>query len=402
MSGGALDGIRVIDLTTVVVGPTATLYLADYGADVIKVEAPAGDLLRTLGGKSASGELSGKFMHFNRNKRSIVLDLKQKQGLAALYRLLDTADVFIANVRPAALERLGLGAQSLRERYGRLIVCNLMGFGQGGRYRDRPAYDTIIQGMAGVADCNRRAGGEARYVPMVFADHVVGLIAAQCIMAALLQRERTGEGQVLEVPMFENMAAFVLAEHMGGLTFVPRRGGSGDLRVLDPMGKPVRTKDGYVCVSANTDAQAFALFDVIGRPELKSDPRFSSVKARLANVRAYFDVRAESFQTKTTAEWLRILAQADIPAGPMHTLESLVEDEHLADAGFFREVDHPAEGRIVDMHFPNRFSAGGRDDYLPAPLKGGDSIAILREIGYNDNVIEEMVKSKATIGGRRP
>jgi crotonobetainyl-CoA:carnitine CoA-transferase CaiB-like acyl-CoA transferase len=276
-----------------------------------------------------------------------------------------------------------------------------MGFGQGGRYRDQPAYDTIIQGMAGVADCNRRAAGEARYVPMVFADHVVGLIAAQCIMAALLQRERTGEGQALEVPMFENMAAFVLAEHMGGLTFVPPRGGSGDLRLLDPMGKPVRTKDGYVCVSANTDAQAFALFDVIGRPELKSDPHFSSVKARLANVRAYFDMRAESFQKRTTAEWLEILAQADIPAGPMHTLESLVGDEHLADTGFFREVDHPVEGRIVEMQFPNRFSAGGRGDYLPAPLKGGDSVAILREIGYDDNAIEEMVESKATITGHR-
>jgi crotonobetainyl-CoA:carnitine CoA-transferase CaiB-like acyl-CoA transferase len=401
MSGGALTGIRVVDLTTVVVGPTATLYLADYGADVIKVEAPAGDLLRTLGGKSASGELSGKFMHFNRNKRSIVLDLKQKPGLAALHRLLDTADVFIANVRPAALERLGLGAQALRERHGRLIVCNLMGFGQAGRYRDRPAYDTIIQGMSGVADCNRRAGGEARYVPMVFADHVVGLIATQCIMAALIQRGRTGEGQSIEVPMFENMAAFVLAEHMGDLTFVPPRGGSGDLRVLDPMGKPVRTRDGYVCISANTDTQAFALFDVIGRPELKSDPRFSSVKARLANVRDYFDVRATSFQTRTTAEWVEILAKADIPAGPMHTLESLVTDAHLADAGFFCEIDHPVEGRVVEMEFPNRFSAGGRKDCLPAPLKGGDSVAILREIGYDDATIEEMVKSKATIDGRR-
>ncbi len=400
MSGGALAGIRVIDLTTVVVGPTATLYLADYGADVIKVEAPAGDLLRTLGGRSASGELSGKFMHFNRNKRSIVLDLKQKPALAALHRLLETADVFVANVRPAALERLGVSARALRERYGRLIVCNLMGFGQDGRYRDRPAYDTIIQGMAGVADCNRRAAGEARYVPMVFADHVVGLIAAQCIMAALIERGRTGEGQAIEVPMFENMAAFVLAEHMGDLTFVPPRGRSGDLRVLDPMGKPVRTKDGYICVSANTDAQAFALFDVIGRPELKSDPRFSSVKARLANVRAYFDVRAEGFRSKTTAEWVEILAKADIPAGPMHTLESLVGDAHLADAGFFREVDHPVEGRIVDMRFPNRFSAGGRDDYIPAPRKGGDSVAILREIGYDDTAIDEMLKSGATIDGR--
>ncbi len=398
---GALAGIRVVDLTSVVVGPTATLYLADYGADVIKVEAPGGDLLRTLGGQSRSGELSGKFMHFNRNKRSLVLDLKRERGRAALHRLLATADVFIANIRPAALERLGLSAEALRTRYERLIICNLMGFGHRGRYRDRPAYDTIIQGLAGVADCNRRAAGEPRYVPMVFADHVVGLIATQCIMAALFERERTGEGQTIEVPMFENMAAFVLAEHMGDLTFVPARGQGGDSRVLDPMGKPVATLDGYICVSANTDAQAFALFDVIGRPELKSDPRFSSVKARLANVRAYFDIRAESFRTRTTAEWLEILAKADIPAGRMHTLDSLVADEHLADAGFFRVVDHPAEGKILDMQFPNRFSAGGREEYrLPPPL-GGDSVEILREIGYGSEEVDEMVRSRVTIDGRR-
>jgi crotonobetainyl-CoA:carnitine CoA-transferase CaiB-like acyl-CoA transferase len=398
---GALAGIRVVDLTSVVAGLTATLYLADYGADVIKVEALGGDLLRTLGGQSKSGELSGKFMHFNRNKRSLVLNLQHERGRAALQRLIETADVFIANVRLAALERLGLDAEALRGRYKRLIVCNLIGFGRGGRYRNRPTYDTIIQGLSGIADCNHRAAGEPRYVPMVIADHVVGLVAAQCIMAALFQRERTGEGQAIEVPMFENMAAFVLAEHMGDLTFVPPRGQSGDLRLLDPMAKPVPTRDGYICVSANTDAQAFALFDVIGRPELKADSRFSSVRARLANVRAYFDVRAEGFRTRTTAEWLEILAKADIPAGRMHTLESLVADEHLADAGFFREVDHPFEGKIVDMQFPNRFSNGDREDYRPPPVLGGDSVAILREIGYDNEDIDEMVRSKVTIDGRR-
>jgi crotonobetainyl-CoA:carnitine CoA-transferase CaiB-like acyl-CoA transferase len=400
MSGGALAGIRVVDLTTVVVGPTATLYLADYGADVIKVEAPGGDLLRSIGGQSNSGELSGKFMHFNRNKRSLVLDLKRKEGRDALHRLLATADVFIANIRPAALERLGLGVEALHSRHPRLIACNLMGFGRGGRYRDRPAYDTIIQGLSGVTDCNARVLAEPRFVPMVFADHVVGLIAAQCILAALFAREKSGEGQAIEVPMFENVAAFVLAEHMGDFTFVPPRGKSGDARVLDSLAKPVATKDGFICVSANTDAQAFALFDAIGRPELKSDPRFSSVKARRANVRTYFEVRAAGLRMRTTQEWLDVLEKADVPAGRVHTLESLAADEHLAEVGFFRRVEHPVEGEIVDLAFPNRFSAGGREDFRPAPLMGGDSVEILREIGYRNEEIDELVRSRVTVDGR--
>jgi crotonobetainyl-CoA:carnitine CoA-transferase CaiB-like acyl-CoA transferase len=400
MSGGALAGIRVVDLTTVVVGPTATLYLADFGADVIKVESPGGDLLRSLGGQSNSGELSGKFMHFNRNKRSLALDLKREEGRDALHRLLTTADVFVANVRPAALERLGLGVEALRSGHPRLILCNLMGFGRGGRYRDRPAYDTIIQGLSGVTDCNARVLGEPRFVPMVFADHIVGLIAAQCILAALFEREKSGEGQAIEVPMFENVAAFVLAEHMGDFTFVPPRGKSGDARVLDPLAKPVATMDGFICVSANTDAQAFALFDAIGRPELKSDPRFSSVKARLSNVRAYFEVRAAGLRTRTTQEWLAVLEQADVPAGRVHSIESLAADEHLAEVGFFRKVEHPVEGEIVDLAFPNRFSAGGRQDFRPAPLMGGDSVEILREIGYSSEEIDGLVRSRVTIDGR--
>jgi crotonobetainyl-CoA:carnitine CoA-transferase CaiB-like acyl-CoA transferase len=301
MNAGPLAGVRVVDLTSVVVGPIATLFLGDYGAEVIKVEPPAGDLLRTLGGRSKSGQLSGKFSHLNRNKRSLALDLKHAKARAALDRLLNTTDVFISNIRPAALERLGLGAQALRERHARLIVCNLAGFRRDGRYRDRPAYDTIIQGMAGVAACNARVLGEPRYVPMVFADHVVGLIAAQCILAALYHRQRTGEAQAIEVPMFENMAAFVLAEHLGDRTFVPALGESGDRRILDPLGKPIRTKDGWICVSANTDAQAFALFDAIGRPELKKDQRFCSIKARYAHTREYFQVRADGLRERTTA-----------------------------------------------------------------------------------------------------
>ena len=397
MSGGPLAGVRVIDLTSVVVGPTATLCLADYGADVIKVESPQGDLLRTIGGSSKTGQLSGKFSHFNRNKRSLALDLKQSNARVVLGRLLEKADVFIANMRPAALKRLGLDAAALRARYPRLIVCTLAGFRQDGPYRNRPAYDTIIQGMAGVAACNQRVLGEPRFVPLVFADHVVGLIAAQCILAALYQREKTGEGQAIEVPMFENMAQFVLSEHLGEGSFVPRRGESGDQRVLNPLGRPLRTKDGWICVSANTDAQAFAFFDAIGRPELKRDSRFSSVQARYANVDAYFTLRAEALKERTTAEWISIFEKADVPAGPVHDFDSLLEDAHLKEIGFFRRVDHPLEGRMIELANPNKFSAGLRAEHRPAPMLGGDSAEILSELGYGQAEIDELRGSKIIV-----
>jgi len=396
-----LAGIRVVDLTTVVVGPTATLFLADYGAEVIKVESPGGDLLRTLGGRSKSGQLSGKFTHFNRNKRSIVLDLKQPQALEALHKLLATADVFIANIRPAALDRLGLGADALRERHKKLIICNLMGFGRGGRYAERPAYDSIIQAMSGVAACNERVLGQPKFVPLVMMDHAVGLIATQCILAALFHREKTGEAQAIEVPMFENAATFVMVEHLGDLSFVPPIGDWGDRRVLDPLAQPIQTSDGWIGVSANTDGQAFAFFDAIGRPELKTDPRFNSVKARYANVKAYFGLRSEALRGNTTEYWLKALEEADVPAGRVHTMETLIEDGHLADVGMLRKIDHPTEGPKIELNNPNTFSAGLRSDQTPAPFLGGESVEILGEIGYTASEIESMLKDKATLDGRK-
>jgi crotonobetainyl-CoA:carnitine CoA-transferase CaiB-like acyl-CoA transferase len=192
----------------------------------------------------------------------------------------------------------------------------------------------------------------------------------------------------------------VLAEHLGDRTFIPPRGEAGDRRVLHPLGKPIPTSDGHICVSANTDAQAFALFEAIGRPELKTDPRFSSVAARYAHVREYFQVRAEGFRHRTTAEWVEILRKADVPAGPMHSFESLTEDEHLEKIGFFRKVEHPVEGEMIDLAFPNTFSAGLRGDHAPAPLLGGDSVEILSELGYAEGEIDDMVRSHAVIDGR--
>lgn len=401
MKNGALDGVKVVDLSSVVVGPVATQTLADYGADVIKVESPAGDLLRTLGGKSRSGQLAPKFLHFNRNKRSIALDLKSEAGMAALRRLIETADVVVTNMRPAALKRLGLDGETLLAGNPGLIMCRLVGFGQQGRYRDRPAYDSIIQGVSGVAATFAQSGNAPRFVPMTIADHIVGIIAAQMMLMALFHRERTGEGQLIDVPMFENMVAFVMSEHMGQQSYVPPRGPFGDSRLLDPRAQPIATKDGYISIAANTDSQAFALFDAMGMSELKEDPQLNSVAARYRNVSEYFAVREQGLRQKTTAEWMEILTACDVPAAPCHSFETLLDDGHLADIGMFRAVENADEGDIIDIAVPNSSTVGPRRDWRSAPLKGEHSREILREIGYTDHDIAAMALAGAVIDGAR-
>ena len=306
MTMGPLDGVRVIDQTTVVVGPICARTLGDYGADVIKVESPSGDLLRTMAQGSRNVGMSGKFLNFNRNKRSVCLDIKKKEGLRALKTLIQTADVFVSNVRPQGLMRAGLDYEALSADNPRLIYCSIVGFGKGGRYYNRPAYDPIIQSVSGVAATLHRATGEPRFVPMVMTDHTTGLIAAQAIGFALFRREKTGVGEAIEVPMFENMASFVTSEHMGAATFDPPVGPTGDGRLLSPHYRPLPTKDGFITVAPNTDAQAFAFFDAIRRPELKADPRFSSAAARTKHAEEYFQIRIEGLSLKTTSEWLDI------------------------------------------------------------------------------------------------
>jgi crotonobetainyl-CoA:carnitine CoA-transferase CaiB-like acyl-CoA transferase len=400
MSGGPLEGVRVIDLTSVVVGPLATQILADHGADVIKVEARAGDLIRIMNGPSVTPGMGAKFLHLNRNKRSIVLDLKQPAGYAALARLLEQADVMIWNNRPQSMARMKLAYADVRRINPRIVYCGLFGFGQGGRYRDKPAYDTIIQGVGGMAALNHITTGEPRFVPMVVADKVVGLIAVQMIAMALYGRTRTGQGCSIEIPMFENLAKFVLEEHMYLKTFDPPLGSAGDPRILDASNRPIPTRDGWICMSANTDAQAFAFFDAIGRPGLKTDPRFSSVPARFANVKEYFQVRMEALKEKTTAEWLEIFDRLDVPAMAYNSLDSLIEDPHLADVGLFELKDHPTEGKTRVIGLPNRWSTGVRREWSPAPKLGQHSVEILREAGYDDGAIAAMVAAGVTIDGR--
>jgi crotonobetainyl-CoA:carnitine CoA-transferase CaiB-like acyl-CoA transferase len=400
MAGGPLEGVRILDLTSVVVGPLATQILADHGADVIKVESKAGDLVRVMNGKSVTPGMGAKFLHLNRNKRSIVLDLKHPSGHDALRKLIARADVMLWNNRPQSMARMKLAYDDVRAINPKIIYCGMFGFGQDGRYRDKPAYDTIIQGSGGMAALNHRATGEPRFVPMVVADKVVGLIAVQMIAMALYGRTRSGAGCSIEIPMFENLVKFVLEEHLYLKTFVPPLGETGDPRLLDPLGKPIPTKDGWICISANTNDQAFAFFDAIGRPELKTDPRFSTIPARFAHVAEYYQVRMDELKKKTTAEWLELFDRADVPAMPYHTLDSLLEDPHLKDVGFFELKDHPTEGKTRSMRLPNKWSSGVRREWNPAPKLGQNSVEILREAGYDAAAIDAMVAGGVTVDGR--
>jgi crotonobetainyl-CoA:carnitine CoA-transferase CaiB-like acyl-CoA transferase len=396
-----LEGIRVVDMTSVVVGPLCTQMLADYGADVIKIEAPpGGDIARTIAGRGVTPLMSGKFLHLNRNKRSLALDLKKPGGKEALQALLKTADVLVWNIRPPAMKRLGLAYEDVKAINPKIVYVGMFGFGQDGRYRNKPAYDAIIQGSAGIAGLNHKAYGEPRYLPIVMADRTVGLIATQMILLALYHRGVTGEGASIQIPMFENMVKFVLEEHMYLNTFDPPLGPMGDPRLMDPNAIPIKTRDSWICISANTNDQAFGVFEAIGRPELKSDPRFSSVAARFENVKEYFAIRAEGMKAKTTAEWVAILDALDVPAMPYNTIESLLEDPHLADANFFQSLQHPTEGKVRNMRLPNKTSFSPRAEVRGAPKLGQDSIDVLRDAGLADERIQALIAGGGVIDGR--
>lgn len=399
MSNGMLSGIKVIDMTSVVIGPLCTQILADHGADVIKVESLEGDMGRHLGGNGRNPGMGPKFLHLNRNKRSICLDLKSPGGHSSLMRLIEQADVLCWNVRPSSMERLGLSYDDVKRVKPDIVYCGMFGFGKNGQYADIAAYDPVVQGVSGVAGLMERAFGEPRFVPYVLADRTTGLVAVQLIAMALFHRERTGQGQSIEVPMFENMATQVLTEHLYLRTFIPSTneaaGPMGDPRLVTPFYTPIQTADGYISLTANTNDQVFPLFDAMGLAQLKDDPRFNSVPARFAHTAEYFCLRAEGIRKKPTSFWLEICQRHDIPAAPYHTLESLLEDPHLHEVGFFKEREHPTEGRILDLTPANQNSSGTTNNWLPAPRLGEHTRDILRQSGMLPEEIDQLVASGA-------
>ncbi len=394
---GPLAGIRIIDLTTVILGPYATQILGDLGADVIKVEPRDGDNMRHSAPMRHAG-MGHIFLHLNRNKRSIVLDLKQPAGRDAMLRLCASADVLIYNVRPQAMARLKLSYEDVRAVNPKIIYVGAFGFSQKGPYAAKPAYDDLIQGMVALPSVIQQAGGDRpRFVPSTVADRITGLNAVTAVTTALFHRERTGRGQAVEVTMFESLTQFVLGEHLGGKTFEPPLGPMGYPRLLAEHRNPYETKDGYLCLLVYNDKQWRSFFRIIGREEMfEKDPRFSSQANRSQHFAESYAFVAEHIKTRTSAEWLSVLTAADIPVMPLNSLEDLLADPHLNETGFFSLVEHPSEGTLRSMAVPSQWSDSIPDAPRPAPRLGEHSAEVLREAGYVDTEINAMIAAGIT------
>ncbi len=389
---GPLQGIRIVDLSSVLMGPSATQALGDMGADVIKVESPAGDTTRRIG-PGRHDSMGSNFLNMNRSKRSISLDLKKPLSLGVLKRLIANADVLVHNIRPQAAQRLGLAYADVEALNPKIIYCALTGFGSGGPYSGQPAYDDLIQGLSALPALYERCGDIPRFVPTPIADRVAGLNAVIAVTTALLHRERSGEGQAVEVPMFETMAHLVLADHMYGRTFVPPVGEAGYNRVLSPSRHPYRTVDGWLCVLIYNDKQWQSFFKLTDREDMATDSRYASMRGRNDHIDALYDFVAKTLLTRTTAQWIELLQSVDIPAGPMNTLESLMEDPHLAAVGFFETVQHPTEGAINTMRVPVTYSKSQPLPHRPAPNLGEHGREVLQENGFSEEEIHSLLSA---------
>jgi crotonobetainyl-CoA:carnitine CoA-transferase CaiB-like acyl-CoA transferase len=392
MQGGPLAGIRVIDLTTVVLGPYATQMLGDLGADVIKIEAPQGDNCRWIGPHSDHG-MGSYFAMLNRNKRSVVLDLKRPAAHEALLRLIDGADVFVHNMRLGAAERLGLAYAALAARNPRLVYASASGFRKGSSKQDDPAFDDMIQGMSGIATLNAGSDGSPRYVPSVIVDKLTGQMLASMIGMALFHRERSGQGQEVHVPMLETALSFLLVEHLWGAVYHQPELGLGYPRMLTPHRRPYETKDGHICVIAVSDTHWSRLFAAMGQASLIEDPRFATIAARSDNVDALYAVLTEGMREHTTAEWLALLRECDIPCGPANALHDLLDEAYLRETQFFRHVRHPLEGDATITAVPASMSVSPPSVRRLWPALGEHTEEVLSEIGYDSNELRALTAS---------
>ena len=391
---GALQGFRILDLTNVLFGPFGTQTLGDWGAEVIKVESLAGDTWRSSGQFRNRG-MSGQFMAANRNKRSLALDLKTEGGKAVLRRLIPTVDALVSNIRPAGLARLGFGYETCRALNPRLVYAVATGFGQDGPWAARPAFDEIIQAASGFASA-MGTDDEPSFVPSLIGDKICGVTLTAAVTAALLHRERTGEGQMVEVPMLETLAAFNSIEMFGGYAFVPPIGPTGYQRMK--ARKPVRTKDGWLTMLPYSGDNWCAFFDAVGHPECIEEFGVRDPVERARNIDRIYDRMRDLALLRTTAEWEALLLKIDVPHATFAKLSEVAEQPHLKAVEMFPELDHPSEGRIRQARPPARFSASPASVRRLAPRLGEHTREVLREVGYGETEIDELIEAKAING----
>src|SRR5688572_3482892 len=392
---GPLTGVRVLDLTTVVMGPYATQILADFGADVIKVEPPEGDVMRYAWPFRNPG-MGTIYLNTNRNKRSVVLDLKNPAALEACLAIAEKADVLVYNIRPQAMARLKLSYEEVKKVNPGIVYVGCFGYSQRGPYAAKAAYDDMIQGAAGIPWLLHKQGApEPRYAPMIVADRSVGQQVASAVSAALYHREKTGRGQRVDVPMWEHLLQIVLSDHLGGYTFEPQHGEPGYARILTPDRRPYQTSDGYVCALIYNDKQWKAFAEIIGKPQIMSRSEFATQEARSQNYKGAYAMVADEMKKRSTAFWIEALERGDIPVQKMNTLDDIVADPHLHEIGYLQLVDHPSEGRLRMLAVPSEWSESKPEYRRHAPRLGEHTREVLREAGFSVQQIQEMIASGA-------
>ena len=379
-----LEGIRVTDLTTVFFGPYCTQTLADLGAEVIKLEPAEGDTSRLVGNPPQTPGMGPVFMRLNRGKRIVDWDLKSEEGRQAMHRLIETSDVLIHNIRSDAVQRAGLGYEEVRRLRPDIVYVHCTGFDERGPYAGLQAYDDIIQAASGMAQLLPMVDGnpQPRFLPAAIADKVSGLHAVYGVLAAIIHKLRTGEGQFVEVPMFESMVSFNMLEHLCDNTFKPATTSPGYYqRQLDPTRQPMRTRDGFIAFAPYLDDRWIRFFEAAGHAHVLQEPRFIDKPTRRANMSQMFEVMAAIAPERTTDEWLALMKEANVPAMRVNRIDELLDNPQLLASGLLRERDHPTEGRYVEVGMPVRFSA-----HQPAPPShavgpGEHSESVARELG---------------------